>query len=133
MSKRLGSEETGAALVEFALIGSLFLLLINLVIQGMFVFNTWLVVTEAAADGARYGAPCYNRPVSPCSSTAVTTFVVDDAPTLQSSKLSVSVTAQSKTLTVSASYPVSVYAPLFSVVIPNPLTVTGSASMSTEN
>ena len=133
MSKRFVGDEAGAALVEFALIGSLFLLLVNLVIQGMFVFNTWLVVTEAATDGARYGAPCYNRPVSPCSATAVTTYVQNDAPNLQTSKLTITVTAQNKILTVNASYPVSIYAPLFSIVIPDPLTVSGSASMPTEN
>jgi Flp pilus assembly protein TadG len=54
-------------MVEFTLVFLLLFTLITLIAQGGLFFAGWLAVTNAAREGARFGAPCLNRTVEPCA------------------------------------------------------------------
>lgn len=66
IGRRLGNQR-GAAAVEFALL----LTILVVLVLGMFdfgrVFDAWLVATNAAREGARYGSICAANPDPPCA------------------------------------------------------------------
>ena len=131
--RALTTDDRGQAAVEFALVASVFLLLVSLVVQGAFLFNAWLTVTNAAREGARNGAPCYQRSVAPCSTSDILN-VVDNASTgLDSTQLSASVTSTGGILTVQVSYNVPILAPFLEQILPNPVVVTADSAMRLEN
>ena len=53
--------ETGASMVEFALVLAVFMALLFGIIQGGLIFGSWIIVTNAAREGARFGSPCISR------------------------------------------------------------------------
>ena len=124
--------DDGNVTVEFAILGVLFFMLVGVAIQGAILFNSWLSLSNAVEEGARYGVPCYGRSVSSCSSADITTTVNQAAP-LDTSKLTVKVTSANGLLNVSASYKVSIVAPLISALLPDPTTVVAASSMRLEN
>lgn len=63
----LTCSELGATLPEFALILFTFFALLFGIIQGGLIFGSWIVVTNAAREGARYGAVCISRAELPTS------------------------------------------------------------------
>ena len=68
-ARRRGCRDRGAAAVEFALIVPIvFLLLVGIITFG-FVLNAQVTITQAAREGARLAAICYQDPS--CSSTVV--------------------------------------------------------------
>lgn len=121
------SAEFGSAIVELALVFTVFFLLIGLVVQGAFVFSGWQVITNAVRQGARYGAPCIDRPVQPCYLTEadgagtpnVHDVVIQAAQGIDRSQLTVGVTKSEGYLTVSASYPVPILAPFVGEIMPD--------------
>jgi hypothetical protein len=125
-------DDRGASVVEFALTGTVLLLLVSLIVQGAILFNAWLVVTEVATEGARYGVPCYGRSFQSCSVTDIENVIEQDAP-LPSSQLTMSVVPQNGILTVTVSYPVAIVAPGLSSILPSPMTVEGVSAMALEN
>ncbi len=146
-------KQEGMAVVEFALISSLFFLLVGIVVQGALIFNAWLVVTNAAREGARAGAPCYDR-VAPaptptsypvaltCNDGDVAAAARSAAVGVNSSQLQVNANSttttidanhQETTLTVTARYPVPIITPFVDLVLPNPFPVTASATVRIEN
>ena len=54
-------------MVEFVLVFLLLFTMVTLLVQGGFFFAGWLGVTNGAREGARFGAPCLNRAVEPCT------------------------------------------------------------------
>jgi Flp pilus assembly protein TadG len=102
--------ERGQAMVEFAIIVPILLVVLLGIMQLGVVYNNWVTLTDAARAGARKGAVCRNG-CSPNATTATTTAVKNSAANLNQSKLSVTVTSswtQGSDVTVSASYPWSV-------------------------
>src|SRR5437588_9490066 len=93
--------ENGHVTVEFAILGVLFFMLVGVAIQGAILFNSWLSLSNAVEEGARYGVPCYGRTVSSCSVADITTTVNQAAP-LDTSQLTVKVTSANGLLNVSA-------------------------------
>jgi Flp pilus assembly protein TadG len=68
---RFGSEQDGAALVEFALVAPLLLVIIAGIVDFGFLFQRYEVVTNAAREGARLGSlPGYVTCASPSTSPA---------------------------------------------------------------
>lgn len=128
----IGGSDDGNVTVEFALIGTLFFVLVGIAIQGAILFNAWLVISNAVEEGARYGAPCYNRSVQSCSAQQVQNAVLQAAPVDQS-QMTVNVTSSSGLLTVSASYNVALVVPFVSTFLANPTTVIADSSMRLEN
>jgi Flp pilus assembly protein TadG len=145
--------QDGMAVVEFAIISSLFFFLVGVIVQGALIFNAWLVVTNAAREGARAGAPCYGRvapaptptayPVSlTCNDSDVAAAARSAAVGVSSSQLQVNANSttttidanhKETTLTVTAQYPVPIVAPFVDLVLPNPFPVTASATVRVEN
>ncbi len=141
------------AVVEFALIATLFFFLVGVIVQGALIFNAWLVVTNAAREGARAGAPCYNRqapaptptsyPVAlTCNDSDVAVAARSAAVGVSPAQLQVSANSatttidanhQETTLTVTARYPVPIVAPFVNLVLPNPFPVTASATVRVES
>jgi hypothetical protein len=54
--KRTGRKEKGQSMVEFALVLPLFLIVMFLIVDFGVGFSRWLVVTNAAREGARFGS-----------------------------------------------------------------------------
>jgi Flp pilus assembly protein TadG len=102
--------ERGQAMVEFAIIVPILLVVLLGIMQLGVVYNNWVTLTDAARAGARKGAVCRSG-CSPNATTATTSAVKNSAADLNQSKLGVTVTsswAQGSDVTVSASYPWSV-------------------------
>ncbi|MGH2597448.1 MAG: TadE/TadG family type IV pilus assembly protein [Actinomycetota bacterium] len=81
---RLRREERGAAAVEFAIVASLFFMLVFGIIDFGFAFHSWNNAVNAAREGARTAA------VDP-NVTDITNRVRTAASTLDQSKLTISV------------------------------------------
>ncbi len=81
---RLHREEKGAAAVEFAIVATLFFMLVFGIIDFGFAFHSWNNAVNAAREGARTAA------VDP-SVTDITNRVRTAASTLDQSKLTISV------------------------------------------
>lgn len=126
MQPRLGlavkrhTDESGGAIAEFTMIGALFLLLIGLIVQGALIFSAWLVITNAAREGARFGAPCIERPqtVGPCSPEQVEAVVRQAAAGVAGDDLDVVVESNGGLLTVRTRYLVPVVAPFADQIMP---------------
>ena len=80
------SRERGAEAVEFALVVPVFLLLVFGVVDFGYMINQDTMVNNASREGARYGA------LDPSSATLITNVVMQDAGTLDPSRITVSVT-----------------------------------------
>lgn len=127
-------DEAGTAVVEFALVGSLFFFLVAIAVQGALIFNAWLVITDVSTEAARFGAPCYGRAIQPCSLSDVTNYVTQNTTGLiQQSNLSVSASTSGGLITVSTSYNVPIICPFVSAFLSNPTTVIANSSMRLEN
>lgn len=136
------SNEFGSVVVELALVFTVFFLLVGLVVQGAFVFSAWQVITNAVRQGARYGAPCIERPVRPCYLTEadgegtpnVRDVVMRATQGIDRSQLTVGVTKSNGYLTVSARYPVPILAPFVGEIMPGGgITVTAESVMRLEH
>lgn len=125
------SSERGQAMVEMALVLPVLILLIFGIMEFGRVFNAYLIITNAAREGARVGI---------VGSTDLKIFqtVEGAAPTLNNLQLSVTVTPSSayrvrgSSLTVDVDYPVNIYAPVISNIVGNPYMVKGSSTMRVE-
>jgi Flp pilus assembly protein TadG len=101
-------DDRGQAMVEFAVILPIFLVLVFGIIQFGIVFNNYVTLTDATRAGARAGAVARND-VDP-SGTA-TSAVQHSATDLNQSNLNVSVNStwqSGSDITVQATYPYSV-------------------------
>lgn len=129
------SSESGGAVVEFALIGMLFLFLVGIVVQGALIFSAWLIITNAVREAARAGAPCYGREVQQCSADVIEEEVREAAGALDESEsiLDVDVQASGGLLVVRARYPVPLVAPFVELVMPNPMWLNAESSMRLEH
>ena len=114
--------EKGQALVEFALVAPLLLLLLFGIIQFGIAFNNSLTLTDAVRAGAR--AAIVNGPSG--ASAAAKQAVLASAPNLNQTALGsgVTVTVGTTDVTVSATYPYSIN--LLGIVVKS-----GSLSSST--
>ncbi|HBX24061.1 MAG TPA: pilus assembly protein [Desulfotomaculum sp.] len=120
--------EDGAALVEFALVVMLLLMIVFSIIEFGRIFHAQLVVTHAAREGARVGVVTNsaNR-----DSQAVSTAVSRGASiSLAGSNVSTSTSGDQFTVTVN--YAVDILTPIMSGIITDPLPITGSAVMRIE-
>ena len=112
----LKTGQRGAALVEFALTAMLLLMLIMGIFEFGRAYNTWVVVTNGAREGARYAAVGK-------SETEIVQKVKDATNGLDESKLAVSVTnaqgARGDPVTVDVSYEIEIVVPIIARFFPN--------------
>jgi len=123
--------ERGQALVEMALVLPVLVLLIFGIIEFGRVFNAYLIITNAAREGARAG-------IVGATDLKILQTVEGSATTLDTLQLTVTITPSSayrvrgSSLTVDVDYPVTLYAPVISNIIGNPYVVHGSSTMRVE-
>lgn len=131
MWKKIKSSD-GQALVEFALILPIIILILFGIIEFGRVFSAQLLVTNGARDGARVAA--VGKPYSDVEMTAKT-----GAAYLEPAKLTVTIDppneadrVRGNNVTVDVSYPVTIYAPIISNIIGNPRVVKSRVVMRVE-
>ncbi len=131
---RLGRGERAQALAEFAMILPVFFLLLFSLVDFGRAFYTWLVLTNAAREGARVGA------VQGDAAT-ITTRVSDSASTLNAADMTIALTnvqgIRGTTVTVDLTYnfsyvtPIGAIAGLFGTSLSTPA-ISASSSMRLE-
>lgn len=132
--KLLGSNQRGQTLVEIAIILPLLILLLMATIEFGRIFFTYLSVTGAAREAAR------STVISTQKDDATIRQRVEDAASwLTARDLTVEISPASENsrtsgvpLTITVSYPVALYTPLLSQIMPNPFTVTAQTTMRIE-
>jgi Flp pilus assembly protein TadG len=103
---RLRSQR-GQAMVEFAIVAPILLLILMGIMQLGVVYNNWVTLTDAARAGARKAAVCRTG-CSPDATTATVTAVKNSAVNLNQANLGVTVASpwtQGSDATVTATYP----------------------------
>ena len=102
--------QRGQAMVEFAIVAPILLLILMGIMQLGVVYNNWVTLTDAARAGARKAAVCRSG-CSPDATTAATNAVKNSAANLTLASLGVTITstwAQGADATVTATYPWSI-------------------------
>lgn len=121
----------GQALLEFALVLPILLLLVFGIIEFGRVFHSYLVVTQAAREGARVG-------VVGGTDDEVSATVKGVAAGLDEARLSVSIDppeglrSRGDSLCVNVNYSVPLVVPLIAELVPNPFPLTVTATMRVE-
>jgi Flp pilus assembly protein TadG len=128
--RRIFEDESGQALVEFAIV----LPLLLLILFGIFDFGRIIldsfIINEAARDAARYAS-------AGASDSAVVQVVNQDCALLDTSKLGVTIVPAAAarvsggTVTVTVTYPVS-FDPFLSFLTSGPFNLTGQTTMRVE-
>jgi Flp pilus assembly protein TadG len=130
-----GRGERGGATVEFALVFVLLFSLLGLIVQGALVFNAWMVIENAVREGARRGAPCYQRPVNSCNATWVINEVRKASGGVQedAANLTVYVQTSGNLLVVGAFYNVPVLVPFLGPVLGTSIPLSVESRMRLES
>jgi Flp pilus assembly protein TadG len=123
--------ERGQATVELALVVPVLLLILFGIMEFGRIFSAYLIITNAAREGARLAAVG-------ASDTAIEQRVEDAAAGLDLSRLTVTITPSEGSrvtgiqATVSVGYSVDLVTPVLSGVAPNPFPLTAQAAMRVE-
>ena len=131
MIKKILKTNKGQALVEFALIIPMLLLLVFGVIEFGRIFGAGLTVNNSAREGARLGA-------IGATDSAIITRVTNSAGILDSSLVAVTITPTESSrvrggdIQVNVSYPVTVVAPFISIITGNIVIVDSTCVMRVE-
>lgn len=131
--KRWSRNERGVSTVEFALVFLLLFGVLGLILQGAFIFNGWLVITNAVTEAARRGAPCVNRPVDACTIDDVIGWAYQAAGGTDQQLLAIDAATDGSMLSVSGRYDVPLVVPFLHGIVPDPLPVSALAQMRLEN
>lgn len=121
----------GQALLELALILPVLLLLVFGIIEFGRVFHAYLVVTQAAREGARVG-------VVGGTDSEITAAVEQAAAGLDKTRLQIEIAppeggrVRGDSLRVEVNYSVPLVVPLIAELAPNPFPVTAAATMRVE-
>ena len=112
MFKRRNKNERGQAVVEFAVILPVLLLILFAILQFGVVFNNYIQVTAAAREGARKAAVSRTLGTS-AAETAATTAAKNAAPGLTAGSVNVTFPnsptfAQGSDITVQVTYPYAI-------------------------
>lgn len=128
---RLFKERRGQALVEIALVLPLLLIILVGIIDFGRIFHGYIVITQAAREGARWGALGYDD-------TKITAAVSDATATLDPANLTLSVEPEAASrspgeqIIVQITYKVYLTTPFLSAVLPNPVQLTAKTIMRIE-
>lgn len=124
--RRLLQNNRGQAMVEFALVLPVLLLILGAIIEYGRVFNETLTVTAAAREGARAAAVGDDGPATALGFAAaidrgkLTATVVPAAP------------VRGQPVTVTVKNPVPITFPVITAILGDSVTVSGTATMRTE-
>jgi Flp pilus assembly protein TadG len=123
-------DNRGQALVELAMTLPILLMLLFGIVEFGRIFNAYLVVNNAAREGARVAAVGYaNEEIISTVNKAAAIF---DARDLDIQIDPENSREQGKEVVVSVSYSVDIFAPIISAIIPDPFEVAGTSVMRVE-
>ena len=124
--------EKGQSLVETALVLPILLLILTGIIDFGFLFNNYLIVSNASREGARSA-------VVGKTNSDITTVVKTYASTLDKTKLTITITpdqAAARTkgvaVTVKVVYKYNLITPVIGAIMPSPLNLAASTTMRYE-
>lgn len=121
----------GQAMVEFAVILPILLLLVMGIIEFGLIFNAYLTIQNASREGARYG-------ITGASDADIVSLVRSDCSSLQSTYLTVNVAPaegsrnSGDTLVISVSYSYHMVTPIISSLFSNVVALNAQTSMRME-
>lgn len=124
-------EQKGQALVEFAIVLPIILLLVMGILQFGMMMNSYIAIQNAAREGARAG-------IVGCTDTEIQNTIISTSPSLDASNLTVSITPNGAnrksgdTLTINISYNYKLIVPIISSLFKNVVVLTGQTSMRVE-
>jgi Flp pilus assembly protein TadG len=123
-------DQSGQAIVEFALVVPIFMLILLGIVDFGRYLNETLILTAAAREGARAAAVTDDN-------ASVIQIVKDFASSIDQGSLEVSIAPPGRTsgqpVTITASNPIVFFTPMISAIFGgNTLTVRGSATMRAE-
>lgn len=125
--------ENGQAMVEFALLLPILLLLFSGIINFGWIFGNQLLANNAAREAARYTAIHYSDSSSDNDGAVAAGIVTARAPTLVSTSVTVSKSASGDSITVNIGSHVNLLTPLMSAIFPNgQYSVTAQCTMRLE-
>ena len=130
LAKKLRRSKRGQSLVEIALILPILLIILFGILEFGRVFHSYLVITHAAREGARYGI--ISKDVD-----EIKQKVQDASPgiTLNLSDIDVNPSTNLTAgvpLTISVEYQVDLFTPVLGDIIPNPVPISTSTTMRVE-
>lgn len=108
----------GTEAVEFAIIAMLLFTLMFGIFEGGRVFFDWLVITNEAREGARWGAVRSGDPAIPDMKSAVEGQVSARINSLLKGSPTVNATVSSEAVTVQINYTVQIITPVISAIWP---------------
>ncbi len=128
----------GATITEFALIAPLFFLLLLGIIEGGRIFSTWMVITNEAREGARYGVVGVGDPTrEPTLVADVQAYVLDRARGVLATdpatmKVDVQLGGSPVQVTVGITYRLEIATPLIQDLLPKPFILQAKSVMRAE-
>ena len=133
MNRKLDRGDSGAAVVEFALLLPLLLLLVLGILDFGRVYNAQITLTQAAREGARYAALKTGDPVARTTTAAspltVVTATVQQACPASPGPTDTATVRATKTINDAAYSALSSIANRFGGGISSSITITGTATM----
>ena len=125
--------EKGQAMVEFALLLPLLLLILSGIINFGWIFGNQLLANNAVREAARYTAIHYYDSSTDDDGAVAAGIVAARAPTLVSPIVTISKSASNDSITVNISSSVNLLTPLMSALFPDgQCSVTAQCSMRLE-
>lgn len=125
--------ESGQAMVEFAMVLPLLLLLLCAIINFGWIFGGQLLADAACREAARYTAIHYYDSSTDDDQASAAQIVAARAPTLRSPAVMVTSSASDGSVTVQVKSEIEVIAPLMNLVFPSgKFTVTSQCVMRLE-
>jgi len=129
---KLRKGKKGQALVEFALVLPLLLLLLMVIFEFGNIFYSYLLITAASREGARMGVVGHND-------TEITQRVQEICSTLDAAQLTLQIVPENTAnryrgvpLQVEVDYDVSLLTPMLSTFLPNPFSLQARSVMRIE-
>jgi Flp pilus assembly protein TadG len=128
---RLLKNQKGQALVEFAVILPLLLLLIMGIIEFGLMLNSYLTVRNVSREGARAG-------IVGSTNAEIENTIISTSPNLEESKLTINITPaegsrkSGDTLTVQLTYKYELIVPIISSLLGNEIDLKAQTSMRIE-
>ncbi len=132
MKKDMFLKRKGQSLLETALVMPIMVLLVVGIIDFGILFNNYLVVSNASREGARKAAVGADN-------TAISASVLNAASTLDEAKLTLTIAPlnpeereSGSEVSVTLTYEHSIFTPIISSIIPNPIELTSISTMRME-
>lgn len=131
MITKLAKDHQGQAILELALVLPILLLLVFGTIEFGRIYSTQLIITNSAREGARMAAVGSDN-------SHVISAIENYASIIDPGKLTIEISpvgfprTGGSSVTVSVTYPVTIYSPIISGIITNPFPVSGNVVMRVE-